>query len=399
MGTRVGAGDLRGTRIVVIGAGAVGSALSYRLAQAGADVTTVERRFPGAGTSGNSFAWLNGFSKTPRNYHRLNVMSIRDHEDLADELNGDWVHVNGALHWARDDDPTQMAVLRQAIKRLQDWGVHVDTMTPQVVMSQLEPDIRIDPGAVSEVHLVQREGWLDAATMTHRVMHAASVRYGAKFERATVTALGQRDRTVKSVVLEDGRELSAELVINAAGPEAGRIGALAGVRIPLDRKIGMLISTAPAPICLRHVLYGAGAHIRPDGGARLLIHGEHMDDHAIEGESVGVDAAVVQRAMAEARTVLPGLIDVPAEAVRVGIRPVPRDGQPIVGFEPTVSGLYTVVTHSGITLAARLAVLVTEELRRGEVTELAPYRPSRFSDDAPPTSKQATSGDLTERAL
>ena len=95
----LGSDFLRGAQIVVIGAGAVGAAVSYRLAQAGGRVTTVERRFAGSGTSGSSFAWLNGFSKTPRHYHRLNVMGIRDHQDLADELGGNCVHIDCALHW------------------------------------------------------------------------------------------------------------------------------------------------------------------------------------------------------------------------------------------------------------------------------------------------------------
>ncbi len=43
---------LRDARVVVIGAGAIGAALTYRLAQAGAKLTTIERRYPGAGTTG-----------------------------------------------------------------------------------------------------------------------------------------------------------------------------------------------------------------------------------------------------------------------------------------------------------------------------------------------------------
>ncbi|MCC7104816.1 MAG: FAD-dependent oxidoreductase [Chloroflexi bacterium] len=50
------------------GAGVVGAALSHRLAQAAARVTVVERRCPGSGASGSSFAWLNDFRETPRHY-------------------------------------------------------------------------------------------------------------------------------------------------------------------------------------------------------------------------------------------------------------------------------------------------------------------------------------------
>ena len=373
----LGSDFLRGAQIVVIGAGAVGAAVSYRLAQAGARVTTVERRFAGSGTSGSSFAWLNGFSKTPRHYHRLNVMGIRDHQDLADELGGSWVHIDGALHWEPESNTVAVTRLRDSVRRLREWGMRVDSASPEVVMRELEPDLRIDPEMVSEVYLVPREGWLEGVTMAHAAIHAACSRYGAQLVRGTVTGLRGPSGAVNSVVLDDGRELPADVVINAAGPDAARIGELAGVSIPMDRQIGMLIVTAAAPVCLKHVLQGE-ARARPDGGSRLVLHPEYLDSHAVEGQPTPVDAPVIQRGMDDTRRSIPALADVPPEAVRIGVRPMPRDGHPIVGFEPSVSGLYTLVTHSGISLSARLALLVTEELAGGDTSELEPYRPSRF---------------------
>src|SRR5579871_803460 len=179
MRNQVGADYLKGARIVVIGGGAVGAALTYRLAQAGARTVVVERNYAGSGTSGNSFAWLNGFSKSPRHYHRLNVMSIRDDQDLADELGGTWAHVDGALHWEPDDREVQADKIRKNVSQLREWGVRVDETSPEVVMRELEPDLLIDPDRVSTVYVVPREGWLEGITMAHRVIHAAITRYGA----------------------------------------------------------------------------------------------------------------------------------------------------------------------------------------------------------------------------
>jgi glycine/D-amino acid oxidase-like deaminating enzyme len=41
--------------IIVIGAGVVGSCLTFRLAQGGANVTLVDRGTPATGTTGTSF--------------------------------------------------------------------------------------------------------------------------------------------------------------------------------------------------------------------------------------------------------------------------------------------------------------------------------------------------------
>ncbi len=373
---------LTDAQVTVVGAGVVGAAIAYRLAQAGASVTTVESRYPGSGTSGNSFAWLNGFNKPPRDYHRLNLMSIRDHEDLADELNAEWVHVNGGLHWADSADSQRSTRLREHVRHLREWGARVDVATPETVMRELEPDLSIDPTCVSEVYVVEREGWLDAVPMAHGVLHAAIRRYGARLERADVTGFRLQGGGVAAVCLSDGRELPTDLVIDAAGPEAGRVAALAGIEIPLDRPPGVLVGTAPAPICLRHVVVTPEVNVRPEGGGRVLLQRETLDGTVSEGDSLAADGPLARESMTYGQRVLPCLADVQASVVKVGVRSMPRDGYPIVGLAPGVSGFYLAVTHSGITLSARLARLVTEDLAGGTPWELAPYRPARFAVDA-----------------
>src|SRR5450759_3173857 len=145
---------LKDARIVVVGAGAIGAVLSYRLAQAGAQVTPVERRFPGAGTTGSTFAYINGTDKPPRDYHRLSVLSIRDHEDLADELGGDWLHVTGSLHWADARAGGRVAALGQVMRQLLGWGMRVDHLGPVQAVREVEPDIRIDPDTTGTVFFV-----------------------------------------------------------------------------------------------------------------------------------------------------------------------------------------------------------------------------------------------------
>ena len=81
--------------MVVVGGGVIGASIAYRLAQAGVDVTLVERRFPGSGISGTSFSWVNSFDKKPPVYHQLNVRGIGEHWALAAELGSLVLDVNG----------------------------------------------------------------------------------------------------------------------------------------------------------------------------------------------------------------------------------------------------------------------------------------------------------------
>ncbi len=370
---------LKGSQIVVIGAGAVGAALTYRLAQAGARVTAVERLYPGSGTTSKSFAWLNGFNKPPKHYHRLNVMSVRDHLDLADELDGDWVHIQGGLHWEHAARKDSLGTLRSKVKRLRDWGFRVDETTPEAAMRELEPDLWIDPEKVPEVYYCPREGTLDPVPMVHGALRAAVVRYGATYENGNVVQFLGRPGEVAGVTLEDGRQIAADLVINAAGPQSDSVAELAGVKISIDHTLGFTLVTPPAPVCIKAVIHSPEVTIRPDGGGRLMLRHEEVDGHLVDDQPLPSNSPVVQEVMERARIVVPNLKRIPAESIRTGVRPMPKDGKTIVGFEPEVSGLYTVVTHSGVTLSARLALLITEELTGGDVAELEPYRPGRFA--------------------
>jgi glycine/D-amino acid oxidase-like deaminating enzyme len=77
-----------------------------------------------------------------------------------------------------------------------------------------------------------------------------------------------------------------------------------------------------------------------------------------------------------------GLDDARVVELKVCVRPLPADGQSIVGRLPGADGLYVAVTHSGVTLAAHLSRLITTDLTTG--TPSAPltlYTPARFTSD------------------
>jgi glycine/D-amino acid oxidase-like deaminating enzyme len=377
------AAHLRNAQLVVIGAGAIGSVLTYRLAQAGARVTLVDRRYPGSGTTGNSFAWLNSFAKSPREYHRLNVRSIREHEDLARELSGEWVRVDGGLTWEHHDDEARSARLREKIRRLHQWGYRVEALEPEQVMRDLEPDIFIDPDKVETVYYTPNEGWANGVGLCHGVVSGAVSRYGATYRRDEVVGFGTSGGGIASVELASGDILHADAVINAAGPDAALVARLAGIGLPVTRQPGLLISTEPAPVNLKAVVHGAGLAVHPDGGWRLLLHGESYDALVESGGTVSITDPFPQQAIDDATGIVPNLKGIRSEGVRVGVRPMPKDGLPIIGFDPEVSGFYHAVMHSGVTLSATVGTLVMEEFSGPEPPELAPFRPARFAGQSP----------------
>src|SRR5690606_35082269 len=94
----------------------------------------------------------------------------------------------------------------------------------------------------------------------------------------------------------------------------------------------------------------------------------------------GETAAEVDQILREAAAVLPALGDAKIKEVRRGRRPIPRDGEPIIGFSDDVANLYLAATHSGVTLAPIIGAWAAIEIVDGtEVELLQPFRLRRFT--------------------
>jgi glycine/D-amino acid oxidase-like deaminating enzyme len=133
---------------------------------------------------------------------------------------------------------------------------------------------------------------------------------------------------------------------------------------------------------LSRMVHAPDVHFRPHtaGQVHLEAPDVHADLHT--GEPALGDLAT--ELLRRAQRVTGALDSAEVTGYRVCVRPMPVDGQSIVGWLPGVEGLYVAVTHSGVTLGAHLAELMTSELMNGvPVPELAPYRPGRFSGIAP----------------
>ena len=201
----------------------------------------------------------------------------------------------------------------------------------------------------------------------------------------TATEAGRRVRLVRTAA---GQEICADVVVCCAGTQVPQLAALAGAAsrpVPLvpwaepgATAPGLVVQagpvTAPGPIRMMHT---PRVHLRPHAGG--LVHLEApdaaVDLHTPEPDLRRWAGELLSRAQA----VVDGLDDASVTGYRVCVRPMPADGQSIVGWLPGASGVYAAVTHSGVTLGAHLAELITAEVLGGVAEpELAPFRPDRF---------------------
>jgi glycine/D-amino acid oxidase-like deaminating enzyme len=379
----------RPRRCAVIGAGVLGVCLAVRLAEAGAEVTLLERDEPGQAATRSSFAWLNSNDKAPRAYHDLNEAGLRAWGRLAARLDGGtWYRPAGNLEWAVS--PAHRAELTARVGRLTEWGYPARLVDPAEARA-LEPSLRL-PRPAPAIAWFPGEGYLLTVAMVSHLAERA-VQQGVKImtgEPGRVIHFGtaaEAGRRVRVVRTADGQEICADVVVCCAGTQVPQLAALAGAASPVPlvpwaepgaSAPGLVVQAgpvaSPGPIRIMHTPL---VDLRPHAGG--LVHLEApdaaVDLHTPEPELRRWAGELLSRA----RGVVDGLDDASVTGYRVCVRPMPADGRSIVGWLPGASGVYAAVTHSGVTLGAHLAELIAAEVLGGVADpELAPFRPDRF---------------------
>jgi FAD-dependent oxidoreductase domain-containing protein 1 len=77
------------------------------------------------------------------------------------------------------------------------------------------------------------EGWFDAHSLLELLRRGARER-GAVYLHGEVTGIERRRDHIDAATLADGRRIACGTLVNAAGPQAGGVAALAGVRLPVE---------------------------------------------------------------------------------------------------------------------------------------------------------------------
>jgi glycine/D-amino acid oxidase-like deaminating enzyme len=225
------------------------------------------------------------------------------------------------------------------------------------------------------------EGWVDTTVYVH-AMIASALDAGARlFTRTAVQELRRTGDRVAGVFGVSGEIYEADVVVNCAGRWADDVGRSAGLGVPLSPNRSLLAITAPALTRLRRVVHTPNCQFRPDGGGRVMVQADDVDDAVTSARAQTPDMPLAAGLVHRLARWLPGLQGLDAESARIGIRAMPADGRSVVGPQHGVGGYYVAVTHSGVTLAPFLGRVVADEILRGRPDQrLAEFRPDRFTD-------------------
>jgi glycine/D-amino acid oxidase-like deaminating enzyme len=142
-----------------------------------------------------------------------------------------------------------------------------------------------------------------------------------------------------------------------------------------------MVVTAPTPVRLRRVVWGPDLNLPPfDVDARrILVQRRPYDRTLTEGVFPTLDYPFAQGAIDDAAAISPALRHSRISRVTYGVRPIPPDGEPIIGYDAHIGGLYHAVMHGAVRRAPVVARAIARKLSGAHVPALEPYRPARFA--------------------
>jgi sarcosine oxidase subunit beta len=229
--------------VVIIGAGVMGASIAYHLAARGcADVTILEKEPTEiSGTTARSVAGVRHQFSSEANV-QLSLYSIERIKHFTEEIGGHADLRQTGYLFLIDDAATWDEYQRNAAMQRR-LGARVETLTAEEA-ARFIPETRRD-GLLGATYGPD-DGYCDAHGIALGYLNRAR-QLGARLLRATpVTGFQIEAGHVSAVLTPDG-PISCEIVVNAAGPWAGEVAALAGLDVPVRPYRRVVFVTEPFP--------------------------------------------------------------------------------------------------------------------------------------------------------
>jgi glycine/D-amino acid oxidase-like deaminating enzyme len=361
--------------VAIVGAGIVGAACADELARRGMRAVVVDREIVGSGATAAGMGHIVVMDDSDAQF-ALTRYSQQLWQQLRAELPDDVEYEQCGTIWVAADEEEMIEV-----RRKRDFygkrGVPTELLDAQALQTR-EPNLR--PGVAGGL-LVPEDGVLYPPCAARFLMDRAqkggvNLRLGNAVER-----IGQG-----RIRLTDGSEVSAEIIVNAAGTYATDL--TPGLEI--KRRKGHLVITERYPGFLRHQLVELGylksAHsmsgdsvafnVQPRRTGQILIGSSRQ----YGAEHKEVDNFVLVRMLERAQEYMPGLARISAVRTWTGFRAATPDKLPLIGPWTGDRSIFLATGHEGLGITTSLgtARLLADQIT-GATSEIPiePYLPSR----------------------
>lgn len=369
--------------VAIVGGGAIGLSVARELARSGVGrIVILERQeAAGQGSTARANGGVRAQFTSPINI-AFSLHSIAEFERLNRDHGGLLsFHQVGYLFFTGTEEGE--AGLRAARRIQRALGVDTEWVEPGDVVARA-PLVRPDGLRGGTFH--RRDGFLDPHGVVEVLRKECpparvSIRTGT-----AVTGLRPRRNAVAVTTTAEGIE--AGWVVNAAGPHAGQVAAMAGVDVPIRpirRNLAFVRTSDEAagliPMC---VDVDTGVLVRREVGGGYVIAYSNPDD------APGWDTAVDPRFLEDLARLIgnrfPALRDVPIDPRQcwAGLYPETPDHHAIIGRAPSTTRIIMCAGFGGHGLmhapAAGRAVaeLITDA--SSMTFDLRPLRPERFRE-------------------
>ena len=331
--------------VVVVGGGIVGVSAAYHLAAAGAGSILLLERADRLGT-GSTGACAGGFRHqfSSEVNIRLSLASVpmilgfSEEHGIALDVSQD-----GYLFLVRDEEAWRGFVAAAELQR--SLGVPAELLSA-VDAGSLVPGISTDD--VVGAAYCPWDGIADPSGLTLGYATVAR-RAGAVIETGIeVTAVRVEGERVAGVSTSKG-DVDAALVVNAAGPWAGRLAETAGFEIPLEPVPRNVVTTGPFPGApeRRTLVIDAvtSFYLHKEGDGVLMGMGSPRERTSFDTRPD--ERFISDELLPTAVRVFPPVAEAGVASTWAGLYEMTPDRHPVVGEAPGVRGFYLANGFSG----------------------------------------------------
>ena len=370
----------RSASVVVVGGGVVGASVAYHLAVRGmTDVLVVERGALGSGSTGRSAGGVRQQFSTEVNC-RMSMLSVEKLLRFEEETGWDpsFRQVGYLFLLTRGEDWT---LFHKNVEMQRGLGLDVATLTAE------EARRRVPPLAVDDVlgaTFCPTDGHADPTQVCLGYAAAARARGVEVVSGVSVTDVLVEGNRVVAVDTDEGR-VATPLVIDAAGPWAAQIAALAGIDVPIRpyrRQLYFVERFPQVPDAAPMVVdFATSMYFRREGPGLLLGMTDRSEPSSF---NTSTDEGFLARLIEQAVRRLPAIENAELASGWAGLYDVTPDANPVLGPVPQMAGFLLAAGFSGhgFMHAPAAGQLLAEMVVDGAAMSLdvEPFRVERFTE-------------------
>jgi len=366
----------------VIGAGLIGLAIAFELAERGATVRVYDRGEPARAASWAGAGMLAPYTERVADEVLLDfcAASLREYPPFVDRVRA----AGGMDPRLRLDGVVHAAFNQADLERLQHGARELVAREVATEILDRASLLSVEPWLGSQVAggvIVSGEGCVDNRRLGRALVSACQTR-GVLVERSSAMHVECNERRVLGVHTDLGF-VAAGAIVNAGGAWASQLQGIPPSCVPpiVPIKGEMLALGAPVDF-VRHATWVPGAYLVPRDDGRLLV--------GATVESAGFDERVTARGVHEllhaALSSAPSLGSFAVTESWAGLRPGTPDGLPFLGPTP-IAGLFLACGHyrNGILLAPATARALADAIENKIGPELQSFSIERRTEESSPS--------------